>query len=176
MGLIRPQQSEREMLTTPTAFASYFAAIRRRTLNYIKAVPPEKLDWAPRPGEFSCADIVRHLAAAEAMFVGVVAEGRWHYAGHNPTSNDTLEALVALLEAGHTQALQTLRALPETVLQEPRPALEGPPVQAWRWLMALVEHEIHHRSQLAGYLTLMGVTPPHIFGLGVEDVIARATG
>jgi hypothetical protein len=33
---------------------------------------------------------------------------------------------------------------------------------------------VHHRSQLASYLTLMGVDAPDIFGLGVEDV-ARLT-
>lgn len=42
--------------------------------------------------------------------------------------------------------------------------------------MALVEHEVHHRSQLAVYLTLLGVEPPQVYGLGIEDVIARATG
>ena len=36
--------------------------------------------------------------------------------------------------------------------------------------MAMCEHEVHHRSQLASYLTLMGVDAPDIFGLGVEDV------
>jgi uncharacterized damage-inducible protein DinB len=42
--------------------------------------------------------------------------------------------------------------------------------------MAMIEHEIHHRSQLAVYLSLLGVEPPQIYGLGVEDVIALATG
>ena len=41
-------------------------------------------------------------------------------------------------------------------------------------LMAMCEHEVHHRSQLASYLTLMGIDAPDIFGLGVEDV-ARLT-
>jgi uncharacterized damage-inducible protein DinB len=40
--------------------------------------------------------------------------------------------------------------------------------------MAMCEHEVHHRSQLASYLTLMGTDAPDIFGLGVEDV-ARLT-
>jgi uncharacterized damage-inducible protein DinB len=38
----------------------------------------------------------------------------------------------------------------------------------------MVEHEFHHRSQLAVYLILMGVQSPQIFGLGVEEVIALA--
>jgi uncharacterized damage-inducible protein DinB len=37
--------------------------------------------------------------------------------------------------------------------------------------MAMTEHEVHHRSQLASYLTWMGVEAPHVFGLGVEDVM-----
>jgi uncharacterized damage-inducible protein DinB len=43
----------------------------------------------------------------------------------------------------------------------------------------MTEHEVHHRSQLASYLTWMGVEPPDIFGLGVEDVerlTAQAAG
>lgn len=164
------------MLTSPDAFASYFAAVRRRTLNYVQIIPPEQLEWSPKEGEFSCGDIVRHLAAAESMFVGVVADGKWRFQDHKRQPDDTLAGLIAHLESGHNQAIATLRALPTEALNEQRPSLDGPPVRAWRWLMALVEHEIHHRSQLAVYLSLMGVTPPQIFGLGVEDLIARATG
>jgi uncharacterized damage-inducible protein DinB len=163
------------MLTTPAAFADYFAAIRRRTLMFMRAVPPDRLSWAPQPGEFSFAELIRHLGAAERMFVGVVAADRWRYPGHGGPDDDTLDSFVTQLEVSHAELLQTLRALPTTVLQEPRPSLEGPPIAAWRWLMALVEHEVHHRSQIASYLSHLGVTPPHIFGLGVEDVIARAT-
>ncbi len=43
-------------------------------------------------------------------------------------------------------------------------------MRAWRLLLAMTEHEVHHRSQLASYLTWMGVEAPDIFGLGVEDV------
>lgn len=164
------------MITSTAAFADYFASVRRRTLTYVQALPSDQLDWTPREGEFSCGDILRHLVAAEAMFVGVVATGRWHYQGHDAQAEDTLAGLIARLEHGHTRALATLRALSDAALQEQRPSLDGPSLRAWRWLLALVEHEIHHRSQLAMYLTLLGITPPHIFGLGVEDVIARATG
>jgi uncharacterized damage-inducible protein DinB len=57
-------------------------------------------------------------------------------------------------------------------LESTRPALEpgARPVRAWRLLLAMVEHEVHHRSQLASYLTWMGLEAPDIFGLGVEDV------
>jgi uncharacterized damage-inducible protein DinB len=109
------------------------------------------------------------------MFVGAVARQEWRYAGHSGPTGVPLATLLADLAAGHVQALNTLRAVPDSALHEPRPTLDGPTVPGWRLLLAMVEHEIHHRSQLAGYLTQLGVPAPHIFGLGVEDVIARAT-
>ena len=109
---------------------------------------------------------MRHLAAAEQMFVGAVAEGRWRYPGHAHDPTQPLDTLVAELEASHAAALERLHTLDDGVLAQPRPTLNGPPAKAWRLLMALVEHEIHHRSQLALYLALMGVEPPQIYGLG----------
>jgi uncharacterized damage-inducible protein DinB len=164
------------MIQSVSGFIDYFGGIRRRTLNYIGVLPAEQMDWTPRPGQFTCGDIVRHLAATERMFVGAVVEGRWRYVGHTAADTPGLDAALAQLEAAHTAAMDALRTVPDAALLERRPSLDGPPVKAWRLLMALVEHEIHHRSQLAVYLMLLGVEPPQIYGLGVEDVIARATG
>jgi uncharacterized damage-inducible protein DinB len=163
------------MVSSVATFIAYFESIRRRTLHFAGALPPERLDWAPRAGEFTCGDLIRHLAAGEAMFVGAVVEGRWLYRGHDAGPAD-LESALAALAAGHAAALDRLRTLPDAALTEHRPSLDGPPIRVWRLLMGMVEHEIHHRSQLAMYLMLLGVQPPHIYGLGVEDVIARATG
>ena len=164
------------MISDIPSFIGYFDGVRRRTGNYLRTLPPDRIDWAPRAGEFTCGDLIRHLAAGEQMFVGTVVNARWAYPGHAGTPGDTLAGLLTALEQGHATAMAQLRGLPDSVLREPRPTLDGPPLKAWRLLMAMVEHEIHHRSQLAMYLTLLGVTPPHIYGLGVEDVIARATG
>jgi uncharacterized damage-inducible protein DinB len=163
------------MIRSVDGFIAYFASIRRRTLHFVGVLPAEQMDWAPRAGEFTCGDLVRHLAAGEAMFVGAVVNGRWLYTGHDAGPADLAGAL-AHLASGHAAAMDRLRTLPDAALNEHRPSLDGPSIRAWRLLMAMVEHEVHHRSQLAMYLTLLGVPPPHIYGLGVEDVIARATG
>ena len=162
------------MIQSTTDFIKYFESIRRRTLNYIRVIPPDRLDWSPKEGEFTCADIIRHIIETEKMFVRVAMQGRWKYEGHEAGWEQSLEALIAQLEATHVEAMEKLRQFPDQNLNEPRygPKGDGHPVKAWRWLMAMAEHEIHHRSQLAVYLSLMGVQPPHIFGLGVEDLIA----
>jgi len=162
------------MIQSITDFIKYFEGVRRRTMNYIRVVPPDRLDWLPKEGEFTCADIIRHIIATEKMFVHVVTEGRWYYEGHEAEDEQSLDELIALLETTHLEAMKRLEQFPDQDLNEPRfgPKGEGHPLKAWRWLMAMTEHEIHHRSQLAVYLSMMGVQPPHIFGLGVEDLIA----
>ncbi len=164
------------MIQSVSAFIDYFGSIRRRTLNYARVIPA--LDWQPKAGEYTCGDILRHLAAAETMYVGVVLAGKWLYPGHERQPEDTLEILLARMDSGHADAMNRLSALPDSELYQPRPSLlpDAPPVKVWRWLMAMTEHEIHHRSQLASYLTLMGVEPPQIYGVGVEELITRAVG
>jgi uncharacterized damage-inducible protein DinB len=66
-----------------------------------------------------------------------------------------------------------LAALDDGVLASPRRDLDGGTIKAWRFLMAMVEHEVHHRSQLDCYLAEMGVDAPQIFGRRFEDVAAQ---
>jgi uncharacterized damage-inducible protein DinB len=160
------------VIASAAEFADYFDGVRRRTVGFFRMIPADRADWAPKAGEYTCGDIVRHVAACERMFVGAVVDGQWRYPGHDRALAPTLEAALADLDAGHAACDARLRALDAGALATPRPALEpdARPVRAWRLLLAMAEHEVHHRSQLASYLTWMGLEAPDIFGLGVEDV------
>ena len=73
------------------------------------AVPADRVDWTPRAGEYTCGDIVRHLAACEADVRGRRGGRR---AGAIPAtierSAPTLAAALAHLDAGHAQATAQL--------------------------------------------------------------------
>lgn len=160
------------MIRDIPSFIRYFDGVRRRTLTFARAIPPERIDWAPRPDEFTFGDLLRHLAAIEKISVQAVVAGRWGaYPGHGPELAPDLEAAIACLQAVHAEAMEQLAALPDEVLRQPRPDLTGQTLKAWRLLMAMLEHEIHHRSQIASYLADLGLEPPQIYGLHVEDVV-----
>ena len=164
------------MLQSVKGFIDYYEGIRRRTLHFIDAIPADRIDWLPGEGEFTFGDLIRHLAATEAMFVDAIVNGKWKYSGHKTDLKQEREVTIALLQATHREAMNKLSTLSDSALIETRTSLSGTEVKTWRLLMAMVEHEVHHRSQIAMYLTLIKIKPPHIYGLGVEDVIALATG
>jgi len=164
------------MIASISSFLSYFESVRRRTLNFCAAVPEDRIDWAPQPGEFSCGDIMRHLAASEQMFVAVALTGRWAYPGHERSLGPDLPGALAYLEACHTSAVAALGTLSDEALGDAREAVGGSSIKVWRLLMLMVEHEAHHRSQLGSYLSQIGIEPPQIYGLRLEEVLAYSEG
>jgi uncharacterized damage-inducible protein DinB len=51
---------------------------------------------------------------------------------------------------------------------------EGTSLTTWKWLRAMVEHEIHHRGQVYLYLSMLGVPTPPLYGLTSEQVRERS--
>ena len=48
--------------------------------------------------------------------------------------------------------------------------LHGHEVSAWRILMSIPEHEIHHRGQISSYLQMNKIEQPQTFGLKIEAI------
>lgn len=158
------------MLTSMSNFARYFENVRERTLRFIAPIPPDQIDFARHAGKFTLGDLIRHVASTERMFVEAALDGRWVYPGHSRDLGATKDEAVAYLMAAHEAAMARLAATPDAVLNEKRPTLDGYSVSAWRILMLLVEHEVHHRSQISQYLVDLGVEPPQIFGKFMEEL------
>lgn len=51
--------------------------------------------------------------------------------------------------------------------------LDGRPVEGWRVLLLLLEHDVHHRAQVQTYAGLFGWGAQHIYGRSAEDVGLR---
>ena len=50
----------------------------------------------------------------------------------------------------------------------------GVEITVWKWLRAMVEHEVHHRGQIYHMLTTIGIPTPPIYGLTAEQVFANS--
>jgi len=51
----------------------------------------------------------------------------------------------------------------------------GIEITIWKWLRAMIEHEIHHRGQIYIYLGLLNIETPPLYGLTSEQVIENSS-
>jgi len=158
-------------ITSVSSFLLYYDKIRERTNKLIRVIPPDKLDWAYLPGKFSIGDQVRHIAAIERyMFAETIAGRRSTYHGCSRQLADGYENVVSYFNELHRQSLEIFSSLGDEDLQRKCTTPGNAEMPVWKWLRAMVEHEIHHRGELYIYLNLLGVKTPPIFGLTAEEV------
>jgi uncharacterized damage-inducible protein DinB len=168
--LAHPAEVRGPLIKSVGEFSDYWKRIHDRTRAVAAALPVDGLAWRPAPDELSAAELVRHIASARRMNVISATLGQGAYPGHDERFGVTLADLLFYLDASHAEVSNRLAGLPDDELTEERMSNQSGPYPAWRILMAMVEHEVHHRSQLSLYLTLMGVPPPPLFDLYVENL------
>ena len=70
----------------------------------------------------------------------------------------------------HQESVAIFSRLSADDLQKKCVTPGGTPITVWKWLRAMVEHEVHHRSQIYTYLGMLGIPTPPIYGLTSEEV------
>jgi uncharacterized damage-inducible protein DinB len=153
----------------------YWEKVRQRTLKVIACIPPEKFDWRYSDGKFSFADIIRHLAAIERYMYAENAQLKpSRYPGHGKELADGWEQVLAFFNRLHQESVEIFSRLSAEDLQKKCVTPGGAPITVWKWLRAMVEHEVHHRAQMYVYLGMLGITTPPIYGLTSEEVRERS--
>lgn len=156
-------------------FLEYFEKIRGRTLRVARCIPPDKIDWTYQAGKFTFADIIRHLAAIERYMYAENVQGRVsRYPGHGRELAYGYEAVFEFMCRLHREAMEIFASLSDDDLKRKCLTPGGTSITTWKWLRAMIEHEIHHRGQLYLYLSLLGVQTPPIYGLTSEEVKERS--
>jgi uncharacterized damage-inducible protein DinB len=153
----------------------YWEKVRRRTLKVIACIPPERFDWTCREGKFSFADIIRHLAAIERYMYAENAQLKpSRYPGHGKELADGPENVLAFMDCMHRESMEIFGRLSGEDLNRKCVTPGGTPITVWKWLRAMVEHEVHHRAQIYVYLGLLGISTPPMYGLTSEEVRERS--
>jgi uncharacterized damage-inducible protein DinB len=162
-------------ITGIETFLDYFERVRERTRRVAAVIPPEHLEWAPRPGAFSFGDLLRHLGAIERYMFAENAQGLpSRYPGHGRELADGYEETFAFLDRMHQEALAIFRTLGPADLLRRCETPGGTSLPVWKWLRSMAEHEIHHRGQIYLMLNLLGIPTPPLYGLTSEEVRARS--
>jgi uncharacterized damage-inducible protein DinB len=152
-------------------FLSYFEQVRARTTGVVRAIPPDKIEWTCRQGDFTLGDLARHIATTERYIFAECACGhpsRYKSCGRDLA--DGLDNVIAFMERMHSESMDIFRGMTDEDFLKKGTSPEGKPVTAWRMLRAMLEHEAHHRGQMYVYLGILGAPVPSLYGLSERQV------
>src|SRR5689334_17353428 len=100
-------------------FLDYFARVRERTLKIIKCIPPDKMNWTYKPGKFTFADIIRHLATIERYMYAENAQLKpSRYPGHSTELADGYEAVLEFFNKMHAESVEIFSRLTDEDLKK----------------------------------------------------------
>ncbi|UTX49104.1 DinB family protein [Chryseobacterium sp. MA9] len=158
-------------IKTVQSFINYYEKIRERTNRIIAVVPPEHIDYSYKPGKFTIGDQIRHIATIERYMYGETIRGKKSaYPGCGKELADGYENTVKFFNEMHRQTLEIINGLSEEDFTRKCLTPANSEISVWKWLRAMIEHEIHHRAELYIYLNLLDVKTPQIYGFSAEEV------
>ena len=161
-------------ITTAEGFLKYLDSVRGRTLLVIKRIPPDRIEWTHQPGKWTFGNLIRHLGALERwMWAENVAGRPSRYRGCGVDLAEGYDEVVAYFGRMHGESIPIFGSLSDEDLRGKCMTPAGVQMTTWKWLRAMIEHEIHHRGQMFTYLSILGVDPGALFGLTSEQVAER---
>jgi len=161
-------------IRTIQPFLQYFGNVRERTMRVSRCIPPDKIDWSYAPGKFSLGDLLRHIAVTERYLFAENIQGHSsRYTSHGKEFAGGRDDILVLMERLHGESMEIFSKLTDASLQEKCVNVGGAEIPRWKWLLSMVEHEIHHRGQLYLYLGILGVPVPPLYGINSEEVRAH---
>ena len=156
-------------------FLDYFDKIHQRTMRVSRCIPPDKVEWTYREGQFTLGDLVRHIATINRYMYAETVSGRpSRYAGCGKELADGYEQVIEFAERMHRESVAIFSYLTPDQLIGKCKTPDGASITTWKWLRAMVEHEAHHRGQIYVYLSMLGVATPPLYGLTSEQVRERS--
>ncbi len=167
------------MITSIADFLRYFDAVHRRALRDVNALPPEADGWAPAAGEgegaWSINTLVGHMAGARLYFASAYRGEGW--ISPLPPDVSRRDLWAPALDSSASQLRDALAGTPDAWLGRKVQMIDSDgALSGWRVLMMMLEHDIHHRSQIDTYAGMNGWPVPDIYGRSAETIVALQEG
>lgn len=146
----------------------------QRLMRVTPRCPRDKLAWAPEPGALTLGQLLRHLHRSELnrmkLMRGLIDVAAYYRLRHGETDLRThlgevrdLDAELEALRAAHAYTLETLRGMDDADLTATVQWSKGPRTKL-EFILLMLEHEAHHRGQIATYLRILGVPGTQPYG------------
>ena len=162
------------MITDVESYLRFFDGVRRRTERDVAALPPAAAGWRPpaASGEagWGIGELVGHIGASRLYFASAYRGEGWIFA---PADVDHVDQRTWLpwLRSSAERFASSIRGTPPDWLARRIDMIDTPgTLPGWRLLMMMLEHEVHHRSQIDTYAGLQGWPVPQIFERTFESI------
>jgi uncharacterized damage-inducible protein DinB len=160
-------------MNTPEELARFKEDVRQRTRLVLEKVTLDQLDWVPAPQALTIRQMVRHMRLSEEGSFQVVQHGDWGYSVRRRSAplvtllgtSEPWDAELTAFEDVHQDWLAWINAMPADALtQELVNPQQNQHVSALAFVLARLEHEVHHRAQISTYLRMLGEQWPSPYG------------
>jgi uncharacterized damage-inducible protein DinB len=164
------------MITDIESYLRFFDSVRRRTERDIAALPPAAATWQPpaASGEagWGIGQLVGHIGGTRLYFASAYRGEGWLMTEPD-IDRASQRTWVPWLQASADRFAALLRDTPADWLSRRIEMIDTPgTLPGWRLLMMMLEHEVHHRSQIDTYAGLLGWQVPQIFERTFESIAA----
>ena len=161
------------MITSIASYLRYFDAVHRRAVRDIGALPKEADGWAPVAGSgegaWSINVLVGHMAGSRLYFASAYRGEGW--ISPPPPDTSKFESWLPALEESARQFHAALTGTPVDWLTRKVQMIDSDgALSGWRVLMMMLEHDIHHRSQIETYAGINGWPVMDIYNRAAETI------
>lgn len=145
------------------------------TRKFLALVPFEKADWAPHEKSMKMMDLATHIADLTSWpKLGVETnELDFATAPYNPTKVATNQELIAIMDKGLNESLESLSTVEEEFLEKTWVLRTGEHIHAEMTKYGLIRVSLnqitHHRAQLGVYLRLLNIPIPGSYGPSADE-------
>lgn len=137
--------------------------IRPPLMKALSLTPDDKLDWSPAENMISLGNIFMHISEGSDWWINEIIYGKGS-TDYTPCPSVSKPEIAVMLE-NHWKRLEDFFArAPEVLKSEYDMSKYGRDRKVTgNWIfLHLLEHDIHHRSQINHYLRILGIAPPKI--------------
>jgi len=125
--------------------------------------PDGRLDWAPADNMITLGNIFMHIAEGSDWWISAIVDNG-EYTDYTPCPSYPKADIAVMLDK-HWKRLENFFARAPQVLEKEYDMSKygRDKTVTGHWIfLHLLEHDIHHRSQINHYLRILGIKPPRI--------------